>query len=243
MNNPQMAAPVVAHGRPGFYFRVIEEGDIGAGDVIEKIVDGPGRMSVAEIDALLYTSHHPTEALKRALQIPALSPGWSASLQALLNANEKGGAFGNAGLSPVQAGPLLWSGVRTLEVCESRLESQDVRSFTLASEDGSPLPPGLPHASRRPHAPANEQRTGPTVTLTRSALSVRWNPRLNSLLELAEACDVPVRWSCRTGVCHTCETGLIAGNLRYSPEPIDPPAEGRALICCSTPQTDVELNL
>jgi len=40
-----------------------------------------------------------------------------------------------------------------------------------------------------------------------------------------------------------CETGLIDGNLRYSPEPIDPPAEGRALICCATPQTDVELDL
>jgi ferredoxin len=72
---------------------------------------------------------------------------------------------------------------------------------------------------------------------------VRWDVRFNSLLELAEACSVPVRWACRTGVCHTCESGLIDGSLRYAPEPIDPPAESIALICCSSPVSDIELDL
>jgi ferredoxin len=63
------------------------------------------------------------------------------------------------------------------------------------------------------------------------------------VLEFAEACDVPVRWACRTGVCHTCETALIGGQTLYDPEPIDPPANGNVLICCARPTTDIELDL
>jgi ferredoxin-NADP reductase len=94
-----------------------------------------------------------------------------------------------------------------------------------------------------PHVPAGPQGSGPLVSFAKSRLAVRWDNRFNSLLELAEACSVPVRWSCRTGVCHNCESGLIDGSLRYSPEPIDPPAEGIALICCSSPVSDIELDL
>jgi ferredoxin len=77
----------------------------------------------------------------------------------------------------------------------------------------------------------------------RSGLAVRWNPACRSLLELAEACDVPVKWSCRTGLCHTCETGLIAGRVTFQPEPIDPPAQSNILTCCSRPVGDVDLDL
>jgi ferredoxin len=63
------------------------------------------------------------------------------------------------------------------------------------------------------------------------------------LLELAEACDVPVRWACRTGVCHTCESGLVAGKVGYHPDPIDAPADGNLLICCSQPEDDVVIDL
>ena len=81
------------------------------------------------------------------------------------------------------------------------------------------------------------------VTFLRSGLAVPWDSRFGSLLELAEACAVPVRWACRSGVCHNCESGLIEGELAYAPEPLDPPAEGNALICCSTPKTAVGLDL
>jgi ferredoxin len=81
------------------------------------------------------------------------------------------------------------------------------------------------------------------VSFARSGLTVRWDPACRSLLELAEACDVPVRWACRTGVCHSCETGLINGHVTYRPEPLDPPAEGNALTCCSQPAGDVDLDL
>ena len=72
---------------------------------------------------------------------------------------------------------------------------------------------------------------------------VRWNPSFGSLLELAEGCDVSVKWSCRTGVCHNCESGLISGSIAYGPEPLDPPATGNLLICCSKPTGDVVIDL
>jgi ferredoxin len=81
------------------------------------------------------------------------------------------------------------------------------------------------------------------VSLVRSGLKVSWNAKFSSLLELAEACDVPVRWSCRTGVCHICESGLISGSVSYQPEPLEPPAQGNLLICCSQPKGDVVIDL
>jgi ferredoxin-NADP reductase len=135
---------LVSHRRPGFYFRVIQEGEVGAGDRIDKIADGPEQMTVAEIDALLYSAHHPVEALRRAIRIPALSPGWQGSMRALLDAAEKGEDVGNAGLSPAPAVPLFWNGFRPLKVVASSEESIDVRSFELAAPDGSHLPTPLP---------------------------------------------------------------------------------------------------
>jgi ferredoxin-NADP reductase/MOSC domain-containing protein YiiM len=424
LGNPQMAALLVAHGRPGFYFRVIQEGAVAAGDVIEKIAAGAEGLSVVAIDALLYTPNHPVETLKRALKIPALAAGWRGSFQELLD--------------PPAQRPPAWQGFRKLRVIAARYETQDVRSFTLASEDGSALPPALPgqhlivrvdglvrnyslcgeyqiavkrepggrastylhqhcavgdeleisaprgaftlsddagpvvlvsagigvtpvlgmlravvaaprpvvwiHCARnkaqhsfaatarellqqipsasatiiysRPdttdrdydrqghldlqtlrelavpaeatfymcgpaaflekisqalrdygvdaarirmelfgagpvasgpikhsHPPAGPVGNGPTVTFTRSGLSVPWDSRFNSLLELAEACDVPVKWSCRTGVCHYCETSVVGGAVRYSPAPIDPPGKDRVLICCAVPEFPTQLEL
>jgi ferredoxin len=98
-------------------------------------------------------------------------------------------------------------------------------------------------ATLSPHSPAGAAGRGPIVTFLRSGLAVPWDSRFGSLLELAEACAVPVRWACRSGVCHNCESGLIEGELTYGPTPLDPPAEGNALICCSTPRTAVALDL
>jgi ferredoxin-NADP reductase/MOSC domain-containing protein YiiM/ferredoxin len=457
MNNPQMPTLLVSHRRPGFYFRVIEEGEIGAGDQIVKVADGPERITVAEINALLYLPGHPREQLERALRIPALSAGWKGSLEALVTSDEQSG---NAGLAPSLSQPLLWTGFRSLRVAKVQRESVDVLSFVLESKDRSPLPaplPGqflafkievdgssapllrsysmsgpqgvgtyrisvkratgagsqhfhdhiragdllqvsaprgsftltqtiapivllsagigatpvlsmlyalandleasqreiwwcygarnssehpfsaetrdllkrLPHghtlvaysrpyaadqlgtdydvyghlslrllqqrnvpssaefylcgparfleeisaalktwgvdrscihtevfgagpaltpgivsaSAKAPHKPAGDPGTGPKVSFTRSGLTASWNSRFGSLLEFAEACDVPVRWSCRAGVCHSCESGLIDGKILYAPEPLDRPAEGNVLICCSSPLSDIDLDL
>ncbi len=56
MNEPRMPALLTASGRPGFYFRVLQEGEVEAGDEIKKIGEAKERMTVADINALLYSS-------------------------------------------------------------------------------------------------------------------------------------------------------------------------------------------
>lgn len=457
MADPKMPALVVSHHRPGFYLRVITEGLVEAGQDIVKIADGPGRMTVADIDALLYLPAHPRDELEQALQIPALSTGWQGSFRDLLH---QPAGSGNSGLSTAAtAAPPASSGFRPLRVARIQRESRSVVSFWLAAEDGQALPPALPGqfvtirlaaddhgpglvrsyslsgqpgqgeyrisvkaephglasarldsylraedtlsvaaprgtfvladaeqpvvllsagigatpvlamlhalaeaggtrevwwlhgardgadhpfaaesraltdrltnahvrvcysrpsltdrlgvdftdlghldaallaragvpveadayvcgpvgfmtamsaaltergtpptrihtevfgaqdglapgiaaaASRSPHPPPGPMGSGPAVTFARSGLDVRWSPGTTSLLDFAEACDVPVRWSCRTGVCHTCETAVLAGTVSYDPEPLEPPANGNVLICCSRPDQDVVLDL
>ncbi|MFC0450104.1 MOSC domain-containing protein [Rhodococcus jostii] len=458
MNEPQMAALLVSHRRPGFYLRVIEEGEVEAGQGIVKIASGPEAVSVAEIDALLYLPGHPRDALERAVRIPALSPGWKGSLRSLLDQADTG-AGGNTGLTRTAGSPPpAWAGFRALTVTGMHAESRDVLSLSLAAADGTALPSwragqsvtlrvhpdegaplirsyslsnrpgaaeyrisvkrephgaagrylhsrvrvgdtlevaaprgtffldgggrpvvlvsagvgvtpvlsmlyalaeadstravwwvhgardgsehafadesrdllrrlsgssahiaysrpadtdrkgvdyatagrlsahlidslGLPHdadaylcgpasfmaalgsaltghgldpsrihvetfgaegalnpgvvlsSSVAPHPPPGPPGAGPAVSFARSGLTVPWDPGRGTLLELAEACDVPTRWSCRTGVCHTCETALLSGPVDYDPEPVERPAEGNTLICCTRPADDVVLDL
>ena len=145
MNEPQMAALLVAHGRPGFYFRVLEEGEVEAGDEIVQVAAGPERMTVFEINALLYMPGHPRSQLERALRIPALSAGWRASFQALLEQERSGGATtGNAGLAPASGPPPAWPGFRPLRVSRKVRESSSVISLVLEPMDGHPLTAALP---------------------------------------------------------------------------------------------------
>lgn len=459
LNNPQMAALLVSHHRPGFYCRVVTEGEVGAGDEIHKLADGPERISVAEIDSLLYSANHNLKRIAIAASIPALSLGWKGSFGHFLQAEKSGIHNGNSGLTASIVPVPAWNGFRWVKVVEVRRETSDVTSAVLADLEGSSLPPARPgqylalrywlekklesvlrsysisgasdsgsyrisvkrgtgpgsqhlvdatrvgdkleisaprgefvlqaggrqvvllsagigvtpvlsmlhalasgsaqsprevwwiHATRNksdhvfaqeaqrllaaipgsrsaiayskpgpadqlgadfdirgrldrtslkklsisigadfyvcgpaaflrdmnlnlmslgvqqdaihhevfgpgdsiepgitkaevkpPHSPV-PLGAGPIVSFTRSGLAVPWDNRFKSILELAEACDVPVRWSCRTGVCHTCECGILDGRLRYTPEPLDRPASGNALICCSTPESPVELDL
>ena len=455
MNDPRIPALLVSHRRPGFYFRVLEEGEVQARDEILKLASGPEQMTVAEVDGLLYLPGHARQQLLRALRIPALSPGWQASFRALLDGEPGGGNAGLASVSP----PPAWPGFRQLNVTGIEQESDSVISIRLADPDGAQLPAARPgqyltvrvrtddeepsvlrnyslsgppgdgyyrftvkrepdgrasgylhtkltvgdqldiaaprgtfildgtdapvllisagigatpilamlhalateHSEREiwwlhgtrshrehsfaaeardllaslpnvrthvyysrpgatdregrdfesagritapllaeleppqnaqayvcgptpfmdeisaglaaigidaarihtepfgpapgltpgiastpvrpPHEPAGTPGSGPTIEFARSSLAIPWSDDYASLLELAEACDVPVRWSCRTGVCQTCETTLIAGSVDYDPDPVEPPADGSTLICCSRPRGDVVLDL
>ena len=458
MNEPRMAALLVAHRRPGFYFRVLQEGEVGAGDDILKITDGPEQTSVAKVDALLYLPGHSREQLERALRIPALSKGWQSSFQAMLQQDlSSKTTAGNPGLATEEQAP-AWPGFRQMRVAKINKESDSVTSLVLSPIDGqrlalfqagqfvvlrlhldpdkppvlrsyslSDLPaadhfrisvknelngvgssflcnrtregdvldvsaprgsftllpsqtpvvllsagvgatpvmsmlhtlaaersqreiwwiygarnrgdhpfaeesrsllkqlsrgrgyivysrpaaidrigtdfdapghidvallerigvsqgcefylcgpasflqnmrdglrnwgvlagnvhteifgsleavtPGMAQVDHTPHLPQGPPGSGPPVSFARSGITAAWDPKFASLLELAEACDVPVRWSCRTGVCHTCMTGLIAGSIAYQPEPLERPAPGNVLVCCSQPNTDVTLDL
>jgi ferredoxin-NADP reductase/MOSC domain-containing protein YiiM/ferredoxin len=459
-NEPRMPALLTSSGRPGFYFRVLQEGEVGAGDEIVKVGEAKERMTVAEINALLYSPNHPRDRLERALRIEALSPGWRSSFEALLQSRTTAGRRGNAGLAPAAASHPAAPGFRPLTVTGIDYESADVISLTMESADGRPLPTALPGqyvvlrlqptaggpplfrsyslsgpvsteryrisvktepngaagahvrehvrvgdaldvsaprgsfvlqsgdrpvvllsagigatpvlamlhalatarstrqvlwlhgardrqhhpfaaevrrlmlaltrgrsyvcfsrpgsrdemredfdatgrlspsvfddvdvppdadvylcgptrfmaemkealaafgvarerihveifngsepstpgvvgvARRVPHPPADDADTGPLVSFARSGIAAYWKASIyQSILELAEACDVPVRWSCRTGVCHSCEIGLISGAVVYGPEPLDEPADGNLLVCCAQPIRDVVIDL
>jgi ferredoxin-NADP reductase/MOSC domain-containing protein YiiM len=460
MNEPRMPALLTSSGRPGFYFRVLREGEVGAGDEIVKVGEAKERMTVAEVNALLYSPDHARDRLECALRIEALSPGWRASFEALLQSHTATARSGNPGLAPAAAAHPAAPGFRALAVTAIDQESADVLSLTVQSPDGQPLPaalPGqyvvvrlqraagglplfrsyslsgplsmeryrisvkvepngaagtylrehvrvgdaldvssprgsfilqsgerpvvllsagigatpvlamlhalaaarstrqvfwlhgardrqhhpfvaevrrlmraLPHgrsyvcysrpgshdklaedfdatghlsgsvfdgvgvpreaevylcgptrfmsetkealatlgvaperihvevfngsesmtpgvvraATRPPHLPEDDADTGPLVSFARSGIAAHWKASsYQSILELAEACDVPVRWSCRTGVCHSCESGLVSGAVVYGPAPLDEPADGNLLVCCSQPSGDVVIDL
>jgi MOSC domain-containing protein YiiM/ferredoxin-NADP reductase len=140
MNEPRMAALLVAHHRPGFYFRVLQDGEVGAGDDIVKIADGPEKATVAEIDALLYLPGHSNEQPQRALRVPALSKGWQSSFQAMLQQDVSSKTTaGNPGLTNEEQAP-AWPGFRQLRVANIHKESNSVTSFILSPIDGQPLP-------------------------------------------------------------------------------------------------------
>jgi len=460
MNEPRMAALLTSSGRPGFYFRVLREGEVGEGDDIVKAAEAAERMTVTDVNALLYLPNHARDRLARALRIEALSPGWRGSFEALLQSQNNAGATGNAGLAPAAAAHPASPGFQSLVVTSIDRESADVLSLTMQSAEGHqlqmPLPGqyvvvrlkpaaggstlfrsyslsgplsteryrisvkieprgaagnylqehlrvddrldvssprgsfvlqsgerpivllsagigatpvlamlhalaaahstsqvmwlhtarngrhhpfagevrrlmqsltngrsyvcytrpdsidkvgvdfnatgrfsqsvfvelGLPRdadvylcgptrfmadmrealtalgvaperihieifnggesmtpgvvgaVARAPHPPSDEASAGPLVSFARSGISAHWSPsRYGSVLEMAEACDVPVRWACRTGVCHTCESGLVSGTAVYEPEPLDKPADGNLLVCCSRPTSDVVVDL
>lgn len=157
MNESRMAALLVSHRRPGFYFRVVEEGEIGSGDEIVRIEQGHEKVTVVDADALLYLPEPSQERLRRAAMEPAFSPGWKQSFDALLaNAN---GSTGNATLSPATPA-IAWPGFRTLKVAAVVSESADVKSILLTAMDPPALAPPLAGSFIviRVHAP-NESGT------------------------------------------------------------------------------------
>ncbi|MBD1867390.1 MOSC domain-containing protein [Cyanobacteria bacterium FACHB-471] len=460
MDDPRIPALLVAHRRPGFYFRVLEEGEVEAGDEIIKVAEGTEQLTVAAVDALLYLPKPAKEDVERALRISALSPGWQSSFEAMLQQMAQSGSrTGNAGLASPEQMATATPGFRSLKVARIDRESRSVVSLILEPTDDRPLtvplagqfvalrlrpqpdgPPvlrsyslsGLPDAHRYrisvkqephglastyvntqlrigdvlevseprgaftlqpgdrpvvllsagvgvtpvlamlhalaaqasvrpvwwifgarnrkdhpfaqevrdllaklpnarnyvqysqpdstdqlgsdfnaagrltatvlkalelplesdfylcgppafladftagladrgvvrdrihtevfgsgksitpgvtnaahrpPHAPDGPAGEGPSISFARTGLTVSWDSKFQNLLELAEACDVPVRWSCRSGVCHMCESGLISGSVQYDPEPLDAPAVGNLLICCSRPQEDMVIDL
>src|SRR5580692_2741676 len=142
MEEPAMAALLVSHHRPGFYFRVLEEGQVSAGDEITKLADGPERITVASIDALLYLPNPSRELLERALRVPALSRGWKTSFKALLAQNSS--QSGNPGLKATTGPPPAWPGFRPLRVARVDREAANVVSLSIEKTDGAPLSAALP---------------------------------------------------------------------------------------------------
>src|SRR5262249_51573956 len=144
MNEPRMPALLTSSGRPGFYFRVLREGEVVAGDEIVKVGEAEERMTVAEINALLYSPNHARDQLERALRIEARSAGWRSSFEALLQSQPTAAGSGNAGLAPAAAAHPAAPGFRPLTVTAIDQESADVLSLRMQSPDGQPLQTALP---------------------------------------------------------------------------------------------------
>jgi MOSC domain-containing protein YiiM len=138
---PKMPALLTSSGRPGFYFRVLSEGEVSAGDEIVKVGEANEQMTVAEINALLYSPNHPRDLLERALRITALSPGWRSSFEALLESQTTDRReSGNAGLAPAAAAHPAAPGFRPLVIASIDWESVDVVSLSMQHPEREPLP-------------------------------------------------------------------------------------------------------
>ncbi|MGN6334957.1 MOSC domain-containing protein, partial [Mycobacterium sp.] len=138
LDEPGMPNLLVSQHRPGFYFRVITEGRVRAGDEIVRTRRGRHELSVADVDALLYLPDRTAETLRKAIDVPALSPGWQQSFHDLLAAR---GDTATAPAAPIGPG---WKGFRDLRVTQTHWESPQVLSIRLEAADRSPLPPALP---------------------------------------------------------------------------------------------------
>jgi ferredoxin-NADP reductase len=144
--------------------------------------------------------------------------------------------------APSNADFFLCGPASFLQSLQSQLSDWGVEKSRIHFEAFGALQsaPGQASASHQPEGPVG---SGPLVTFLDSHLSVPWDDRFSSLLELAEACSVPAQWSCRSGVCHRCETQMVGGAVSYDIEPIDPPPAGSVLICCARPTREIQLSL
>ena len=154
MDDPAMPSLLVAHHRPGFYLRVLEEGAVRAGDAIAKVADGPERLTVAQVDALLYLPNKSHALLERALRVPALSEGWKGSFRELLAKAESGPPAAPA-----------WTGFRPLRVAEVRRESATITSFRLVPTDDAS---SIPSVQAGQYLTVRVQPDGDAPPLTRS---------------------------------------------------------------------------
>jgi ferredoxin-NADP reductase/MOSC domain-containing protein YiiM len=149
---------------------------------------------------------------------------------------------------PTDATAYLCGPVAFMDDIREALAAAGLDPSRIHTERFGALPPINPGvvgaaASARPHPPEGEPGAGPRITFARSGLGVDWSPRFHTLLEFAEACDVPTRYSCRSGVCHTCATAVIEGTIDYREPPLDAPTDGTVLLCTATPHTDLVLDL
>lgn len=195
----------------------------------------------AEAHALLATLRHAHEHVFYSRPVPA-GPGREPVASGRLSAGKLAGLGLPPGAYAYICGPAAF-----MADMRDALIGIGIDASRIHTELFGTLPPINPGvigtAGRPPHRPAGPVRTGPLVTFARSGISTPFSAPATNLLELAEDCDVPTRWSCRTGVCHTCSITLLSGTVTYSPTPLEPPPDGQALICCARPDTDVVVDL
>lgn len=131
--------------------------------------------------------------------------------------------------------------MRSLGIAPERIATEVFGSTSPArlAADDSDNPAALvalPAAAPQPgHAPLVEFR--------RSGRRVQWDPAAESLLAFAESNGLDPEFSCRAGICGTCRTVMIEGQVDYNEEPLDPPGDGHILLCCARPKGNLVIDL
>ncbi|GEM_PF-1415684 len=83
-----------------------------------------------------------------------------------------------------------------------------------------------------------------TVEFRRSGVTGTWDGSHENILELAESLDLVLAYSCRSGICTTCQCRKISGEIAYSDDGVfQPDAPDEILICCSVPKTALVLDI
>ena len=80
------------------------------------------------------------------------------------------------------------------------------------------------------------------VKFARSGIEATWEPSKGTLLDLAESEGLQPMYSCRSGICQTCATKIVSGEVAYTEPPMSPPIDGEALICSSYPRSKKDSN-
>src|SRR5262249_9933780 len=143
LGEPEMPSLLVSHHRPGFYFRVLTEGRVQAGDAIVRTRRGLHELTVADVDALLYLPDRDMDQLRRIVDVLALSPGWQQSFRDMLAAHESAAA---PTAPPIVVEPGR-SGFRRLRVAAPPRESPTVLPIEFDPVDDHTLPTPLPGQS------------------------------------------------------------------------------------------------
>lgn len=91
MNLPEFPKLFAASGRTGFYQRVLSQGEVGAGDVLERVKIDPRGVTVKELMDVMYFKRENLELMERAVAIPALTPSWRDELKERLGLPVTGG--------------------------------------------------------------------------------------------------------------------------------------------------------
>ncbi|MGE7471881.1 2Fe-2S iron-sulfur cluster-binding protein [Bosea sp. NPDC003192] len=144
----------------------------------------------------------------------------------------------------------VYAGFRELGVRKERIRYEFFGPATVleavqedmpAASLAAPLPPaGKPMIT----AEANEVGASLQISFAQSQRAAAWDEASDTnLLAFAERLGLDPPFSCRAGICSTCRTGLLQGEVDYVEEPLDPPGPGEVLLCCAKPRGPLVLDL
>lgn len=131
----------------------------------------------------------------------------------------------------------MYQTLRGLGVAKDRIAYEFFGPATVLDADATPKP--VAAAAAAPVATDGAI----TVEFRKSGLTATWDGAAESLLSFAEDQGLQPDFSCRAGICGTCVSRIVSGDVSYFEEPLEELAEGELLLCCSRPKTSVVLDL